>query len=89
MENGKQPLIPTVYRKTGENEYKIASEKDIREGAYLSSTGGLTKPEYFAGLTMQALMAATNSEGTWTHVAKDAAKISVEAADALLKELEK
>ncbi len=59
---------------------------------------GLTKREHFAGLAMQGLLAnsggviqASNMSGTaWCNSsAQSMAKLSIECADALLKELEK
>ncbi len=59
---------------------------------------GLTKREHFAGLAMQGLLSnsggviqANNMSGTaWCNSnAQSMAKLSIECADALLKELEK
>ena len=91
MKNADQPITPTVYRKIGENEYRIASEKDIRENAYLSTTSGLTKREYFAlhllqGLCVQAIPGPHNSpERQKTELEPHA----IELADELLKQHEK
>lgn len=46
---------------------------------------GLTKREYFASAAVQALIATGDYKGR----AEIAARVAVEAADALLKELEK
>lgn len=50
---------------------------------------GLTKREHFAGLAMQALLSATNSDGEWTSCPRNAADLAVSAADHLIFELEK
>lgn len=66
-----------------ENEKQPAhpTVKVTEHGDIGAIDGGLTKREYFAGLAMQGLCAnGTDPE--------DLAKISVEYADALLKELE-
>jgi hypothetical protein len=73
MKNSEQPITPTLLRQVGQNEYRVASEKDSREGQFLSSHLGLTKREYFAGLAL--------SSGK-------SAKESVSLADELLIELE-
>lgn len=53
----------------------------------LEPYSGLTKREHFAAMAMQGILASpTTSEGT---TFADIAKISVLAADKLLKELEK
>lgn len=54
---------------------------------------GLTKREYFAGLAMQGILAASHSDaessaGFYTPDPNHIAKLSVSYADKLLKELE-
>lgn len=56
-----------------------------RDGCYsLSQEGGVTKRELFAAMMMQGLM-ASDMDGLWPTFAHGA----VQAADALLAELEK
>jgi hypothetical protein len=50
---------------------------------------GLTKREHFAGLAMQGLCHAIDSQGTWAHDAETVAGTAVRYADALLVELDK
>jgi hypothetical protein len=50
---------------------------------------GLTKREHFAGLAMQGLCHAADSEGTWAHDADTVAIAATNYADALLAELDK
>jgi hypothetical protein len=50
-------------------------------------TGGLTKREHFAGLAMQGLL--SNLRNAQTTTSELCATASVEAADALIAELEK
>ena len=59
--------------------------KPIHPTGHSQSGTGLTKREYFSGLAMQAILT-----GSGLSLPKNvAAKLSVENADALLKELEK
>lgn len=50
---------------------------------------GLTKREYFAAMAMQGLMSATDSNGDWKFCIESASEYSVQAADALIKKLNK
>lgn len=52
---------------------------------------GMTLREHFAGLALQGLCSACNSDGEWTGVVSmaDAPEEAVKLADALLEELEK
>jgi hypothetical protein len=50
---------------------------------------GLTKHEHFAGLAMQGLCHAIDSQGTWAHDAETVAETAVRYADALLASLDK
>jgi hypothetical protein len=52
-------------------------------------TIGLTKREHFAGLAMQGLCHAIDSQGTWAHDAQTVAETAVSYADALLAALDK
>lgn len=85
MKNSEQPINPITLRQIGDNDFKVATEKDIREGMYLISYGGLTKREYFAGLAMQGFASA---EIEFNGV-KEMARSAVLFADTLLAELEK
>lgn len=49
---------------------------------------GLTKREYFAGLAMQAFITADHLNGSEKRCNEDNALMAVDAADALLEELE-
>lgn len=50
---------------------------------------GITLREHYAGLAMQALLSATNSEGTWTGITDATVKEAVLMADNLIAELER
>ena len=80
MKNSEQPINPTILRKIGQNVYRVASEKDIREGQFLSSHLGLTKRE----LTnfMQHGHYGNNEHHPMV------AEIAVRCADELLKQLD-
>lgn len=79
MKNADKPAMP-LQLQNGETSETITK---------LGNADGLTKREYFAGLAFQGIM--SNQKLTVlslsTMAVEAAATISVEAADALLKEL--
>ena len=83
MENKYQPAFPDTMR---------ASAHGTNSMDPIEFPTGLTKREYFAAMAMQGLM-AVNDKGkelrNWDMAVREAAKISVMMADALLTELEK
>lgn len=85
--NGNDPINTVTMRQIGDDEYRLATEKDIREGIWLSARGGLTKREYFAALAMQGILVESKSLDTKN--LKTMAGISVETADALIEALNK
>lgn len=85
MKNSEQPIAPITLRHIGVNDFRIATEKDIRDGQFLTSFGGLTKREYFAGLAMQGYAASEIEFDDVSAMAKSA----ILFADTLLAELEK
>lgn len=87
---GNEPIAPITFRQVGETEFRVASEKDLRDGIYLSAHPGLTKREHFAAMAMQGLLtyvedAFHNTSITRETIASDAVKM----ADALIAELNK
>ena len=80
MKNGNQlafPTVDTIHPQTGERCEPL--------------NVGLTKREYFAALAMQGLLASfvdKTGNGSWGTENDMVAKISVELADELLKQLE-
>ena len=94
MKNSETPIHPLILRQTGENEFKVATEKDQREGIFLSSSYGLTKREYFAALAMQGLLANPNikrpeQNANLKNDLKIFSSIAIEYADSILSELSK
>lgn len=83
MENGKQPITPTMYTKIGEGKNDYKPLKDGQKTGWEVKFGGLTKREYFAALAMQGLLA-----GNATHFS-DIPEKSIMFADEMLAELEK
>ena len=83
MENGKQPIVPTMYTKFGDGENDYQPLKDGKKTGWEVKFGGLTKREYFAGIAMQGLIS-----GNATHFS-DIPEKSVRFADEMLAELEK
>jgi hypothetical protein len=76
---GDKPMNPEMFFR----ENRAASEECPFE---VQTYSGLTKREYFAAMAMQGLLTLTmQSRASW----EDAAKTSVQCADALLEELSK
>ena len=85
LKNKDIPIAPITLRQIGDNSFRIACEKDLKEGQFLSSHLGLSKREYFAGLAMQALI---SKWGVDEHI-DECSRRAVQASDSILKELEK
>jgi len=86
MKNGKQPIIPSVWTKTGTGPDDSEPLKDGQKTGYEVNFGGLTKSEYFAAKAIQGLI----SQWSVTEQdVKEAAMRAVAAADALIEELNK
>jgi len=89
MNNSDMPAMPL----TGDAYQDFAGYDGTRRTSYNPECQGLTKREYFAGLAFNGLISDTAT--TFASVqegeapAKRIAKMSVNLADALLKELEK
>ena len=46
---GQEPIVPTVFRQIGENEFRTATEKDLKDNfATLRHTEGMSKRFYAA-----------------------------------------
>lgn len=60
MNNGKQPISPTMYTKFGDGADDYQPLKDGQKTGWEVKFGGLTKREYFAGLAMQAMISNPN-----------------------------
>ena len=90
MKNADQPIVPTHIRQIGENEYRLANERDMKyDTQFLSSYIGLTKREYFA---IQIAAAATSNQDFLKNINSEVQLVaiaSLEMADALLAELDK
>lgn len=66
------------------------SQSKLHKNSYTNEwEGGLTKREYFAGLAMQGLLAYPRGQEGETPWSQTVALWAIEAADALLAELEK
>jgi hypothetical protein len=79
MSNANEPAFPQVTTTPA-----YTSDRELY--ADTSSTGGLTKREYFAGLAMQGLLADSTCD---LESAEAFARMSVAMAGALLAELER
>lgn len=92
--NANDPIKPVILRQIGEGEFKLASDKDLKEGLYLSSKMGLSKIEHFSVMAMQGILAnpfyaerfAANNGGPCV---PDLAKMAIEQAQAIINELNK
>lgn len=80
-------LVTTVYRKIGEETWRIATEKDMKLNEFLVTRPGLTKREYFASLAMQGMLSACR--GYNSQASDHLAKCAVVQADELIKQLNK
>ena len=85
MTHGNDPIVQTVYRQTGKDSYRPATEKEIKEGIYLVHKEGLTKREYFAAMAMQGMTSNCYKDHPDQHIAES----SVLLADALIEALNK
>lgn len=74
MKNSEQPINPVPY---------VSQDGSIQHDVFM----GLTKREYFAGLAMQGILSNNLLEPNKSTV-EYAAKLSISAADELLKQLE-
>jgi hypothetical protein len=83
MDNKDMPAMP----QSGDNIEQWNDPRNPKAGTYFAT--GLTKREHFAGLAMQGLCHAIDSQGTWAHDPKTVAESAVTYADALLAELDK
>ncbi len=82
MSNANEPINPVVYETMHENQ----QNGDVTIVTTRSSSDGLTKREYFAGLAMQALLSSSYCSAS----EKNACAIkALKHADTLLAELEK
>lgn len=92
------PIQSTTLRQIGENDFRLASEKDIQQGVYLSHRNGLTKREYFASMALQGILSnpvhndnnimGVNGSNSHGYIASSlAASNAVFYADALIAQL--
>ena len=83
MNNGKQPITPSMWTKCGDGEDDYIPLKDGQKTGWETKFGGLTKREYLAAKAMQGLLSNPNQKFEFV------AKLAVLHADALLNELSK
>lgn len=84
--NGYDQTVPVIYKQTGEESKRIASQKEIDAGQYLISTDGFTKREVIAKDIMCAIISNPNlCEWKDASCAIDAIRL----ADILINELNK
>lgn len=86
MNNGKQPITPTMYTKCGDGADDYQPLKDGQKTGWEVKFGGLTKREYFAGLAMASFFGGEYI-GQSGVPEQEIAKRCVAMADALLVEL--
>lgn len=96
---GQEPIVPTVFRKVGDNEFRVASERDINDHhATLIRTEGMSKRFYSACQIMPQIINAmylnTDTHMTILKIAKEhnlsesdtVAIMTYEFVDSLLKQ---
>ena len=86
MNNGKQPINPSMWTKYGEGADDYQPLKDGQKTGWETKFGGLTKREHFAGLAMASFFGG-EFIGQSGMPEKEIAKRCVAMADALLAEL--
>lgn len=91
MTNGNDPITQTIFRQTGKDSYRPATEKEIKEGIYLVHKEGLTKREYFAAMAMQGLLSNYFEHGMYGNSPSYpmVEESAVKCADQLISELNK
>lgn len=87
MNNGKQPINPSMWTKCGDGEDDYQPLKDGQKTGWEVKFGGLTKREYFAVLLLQGMVANANRDLTYDYV-EGKVKDCIAHADELLKQLE-
>ena len=85
MTNANDPINSTTYRQIGDNEYRIATEKDKQHGIYLSHKEGLTKREYFTAIALQGIL--SNGYNSVIQGAEHAVIEAVSVADLIILQL--
>ncbi len=60
MENGLQPINPTMMQKVGSGENDYVPAKPSHPKEYNTPMAGLTKREHFASLAMQGMCSMEN-----------------------------
>ena len=54
---GQEPIIPTIFRQIGDNDFRVATEKDIKDSyATLFHTEGISKRLYIATMAMKGII---------------------------------
>lgn len=89
MINADKPIYP--QSENWQNDMEKHSAAPDKYGHPSFEGIGLTKREYFAAMAMQGLMAVSD-KGNFSSIEESmgtAAKLSIKAADELLKQLEK
>jgi hypothetical protein len=84
MNNGKQPITPTMYTRCGDGEDDFKPLNDGQKTGYEVKFGGLTKREYFVAKAMQGFCGGDTNQIPYEMIAK----WSVDMADAILIALE-
>lgn len=88
MNNGKQPISPTMYTKFGDGADDYQPLKDGQKTGWEVKFGGLTKREYFAGVALQGILSNRWSMEFGNLNEKQKAEMAIKHADELLKQLE-
>jgi len=88
MNNGKQPITPSMWTKNGSGENDYQPLKDGQKTGYEVKFGGLTKREHFAAMVLQGMYSNNGLVDQWD-CENIMALNAVKAADALLEALNK
>ena len=83
---GQEPIFPANYRRIGNNRFKVANEKDLKDPfSIIETTGGISKRFYAACTAMQGLLANCDKD-TISLSPNQVAQLSYQYADELLEQ---
>jgi hypothetical protein len=93
MNNGKQPITPSMWTKCGDGADDYTPLKDGQKTGWEVKFGGLTKREHFAAMAMQGMASSDywseNFSDKKIEYLQKAMEIAVKTADELINQLNK
>jgi hypothetical protein len=91
---GNEPIAPTMYKQIGDNDFRIATTRDLVDGSFITAHGGITIRQQFAMAAMQGIFSNADSLETHAKIANKVgvshevviARCSFDMADAMIEE---